>query len=106
MPLTSSAGQRLSHIRLGQAELPGDLRWFDSSLEGGPNRVQLSRRQMNGDHLGPRLDGGLERSLEALVSEYIGSMPVLWLKVDDQPGPNSTRGFVERNAIAMLSICQ
>ncbi len=30
-------------------------------------------------------------------------MPVLWLAVDDPPGPDSDRGAIERNAIALLS---
>jgi hypothetical protein len=30
-------------------------------------------------------------------------MPFLWLDIDDDPGPNSHRGFIERNSIALLS---
>ena len=30
-------------------------------------------------------------------------MPFLWLNVSDGPGPGSSRGLVERNAIALLS---
>lgn len=33
----------------------------------------------------------------------IRNMPFLWLSVDDEPGPQSLRGFIERNAIALLS---
>jgi hypothetical protein len=33
----------------------------------------------------------------------IGEMPFLWLAVDDEPGPDSQRGHIERNAIALLS---
>lgn len=44
-----------------------------------------------------------EADIEALVSEYIGQMPFLWLSVDDKPGPGSSRGQIERNAIALLS---
>ena len=44
-----------------------------------------------------------EADLEALVSEYVGRMPILWLNVNDAPGPNSSRGFIECNAIALLS---
>ena len=50
--------------------------------------------------------GGVKRAeaeLEALVSRYIGDMPFLWLDVDDEPGPTSDRGLIERNAIALLS---
>ena len=44
-----------------------------------------------------------ELPLERAVSKVIGNMPFLWLSVDDDPGPQSLRGFIERNAIALLS---
>ena len=44
-----------------------------------------------------------ERHLEKAVSKVIGEMPFLWLAVEDAPGPASLRGFIERNAIALLS---
>ena len=44
-----------------------------------------------------------ERSLEKTVSKVIGEMPFLWLSVGDEPGPASLRGYIERNAIALLS---
>ena len=44
-----------------------------------------------------------ERELEARVSAYVGAMPFLWLAIMDEPGPASLRGFIERNAIALLS---
>jgi hypothetical protein len=44
-----------------------------------------------------------ELSLEQEVSRVIGAMPFLWLAVDDEPGPQSLRGYIERNAIALLS---
>jgi hypothetical protein len=44
-----------------------------------------------------------ESGLEKEVSRVIGSMAVLWLGIDDDPGPKSLRGYVERNAIALLS---
>ena len=44
-----------------------------------------------------------EQPYEEQVSEYIGQMPFLWLEVDDEPGPSTMRGFIERNAIALLS---
>ena len=44
-----------------------------------------------------------EAALEQRVSEYIGTMPFLWLEVNDPPGPASQRGYVERNAVALLS---
>ena len=30
-------------------------------------------------------------------------MPFIWLEIDDKPGPESLRGYIERNAIALLS---
>lgn len=44
-----------------------------------------------------------EHDLEVLVSEVIRRMPFLWLAVDDAAGPESERGYIERNAIALLS---
>lgn len=44
-----------------------------------------------------------EAELESAVSRYIGAMPFLWLAIDDPPGPESLRGYVERNSIALLS---
>jgi hypothetical protein len=45
----------------------------------------------------------LEQPFEQEVSRIIGAMPFLWLEIDDAPGPGSARGYVERNAIALLS---
>jgi hypothetical protein len=44
-----------------------------------------------------------ESVVEASVTKYIGSLPFLWLDIDDEPGPESARGYIERNAIALLS---
>jgi len=44
-----------------------------------------------------------EYPLELAVSEHIGAMPLLWLEVNDPPGPESDRGVIERGAIALLS---
>lgn len=44
-----------------------------------------------------------ERSLENEVSKYIRKMPFLWLEINDCPGPKSDRGYIERNAISLLS---
>ena len=45
-----------------------------------------------------------EKPLERAVSAYIGAMPFLVLAADDDPGPASVRGYIERNAIGLLSI--
>ena len=44
-----------------------------------------------------------EAELEGTVSRYVGAMPFLSLGVEDEAGPESERGFIERNAIALLS---
>lgn len=44
-----------------------------------------------------------ERALECDVSQVIGKMPFLWLPIEDDAGPDSLRGMIERNSIALLS---
>jgi hypothetical protein len=44
-----------------------------------------------------------EASVEQAVSAYLGTLPFLWASVDDGPSPDSQRGFIERNAIGLLS---
>lgn len=44
-----------------------------------------------------------ERAHEQRVSRYIGDLRVLTLGITDEPGPDSLRGYVERNAVALLS---
>ena len=51
----------------------------------------------------PREIRAHELPLEKAVSKEIGDMPFLWLAVEDEPGPNSLRGYLERNSIALLS---
>ena len=45
----------------------------------------------------------VEYPLERAVSVHIGAMPLLWLTVDDPPGPSSDRAVIEAGAIALLS---
>ena len=51
----------------------------------------------------PREVRDSEQQLERKVSEVIGGMPLLWVAIEDEPGPDSLRGYIERNAIALLS---
>jgi hypothetical protein len=44
-----------------------------------------------------------EAPVELAVTNYLSTMPFLWLDIDDPPGPESLRGVIERNAIALLS---
>ena len=56
-------------------------------------RLNVDRSAVNDD----------EADIESIVSKYVGQMPFLWLNVNDDPGPGSSRGLIERNAIALLS---
>jgi hypothetical protein len=44
-----------------------------------------------------------EAPVEQAVSRHIALMPFLWLDISDEPGPNSLRGAIEQNSIALLS---
>jgi hypothetical protein len=37
------------------------------------------------------------------MTKRLAAMPLLWLTIDDEAGPKSSRGVVERNTIALLS---
>ncbi len=45
----------------------------------------------------------IEQPLEQKVSDYIRRMKVLLLNIADEPGPESLRGFIERNSIGLLA---
>ncbi|ELZ12015.1 hypothetical protein C479_06202 [Halovivax asiaticus JCM 14624] len=47
-----------------------------------------------------RLD---EHDHEVRVSECIRDLPFLWIDVDDEPGPDSERAYLESNLIALVS---
>jgi hypothetical protein len=44
-----------------------------------------------------------ERDMERRVSDYLSITTLLYLDVDDAPGPHSERAIIEKNAIGMLS---
>lgn len=44
-----------------------------------------------------------ELEIEKMVSQRIGNLSFLCLKIDDEAGPDSLRGLIERNSIALLS---
>jgi hypothetical protein len=50
------------------------------------------------------------RSLWRMANHPVASgtwaLPFLWLTVDDAPGSQSKRGFIERNSIGLLSNCE
>ncbi len=45
----------------------------------------------------------MEQPIEKVVSETLGAMELLWIPIEDATGPGSLRGYIERNAIALLS---
>lgn len=51
----------------------------------------------------PRHIKDAEVPLEQAISKHMGSMPFIWLEIDDEPGPASLRSYIERNSIALLS---
>ena len=78
--------------RCGEAALPAS--W---GVGGDPGQAA---RRLGVERAAVKQD---EAALEARVSACIRAMPFLWLGVDDPPGPDSDRGLIERNAIALLS---
>ena len=44
-----------------------------------------------------------ERELELRVSAIIRAMQFLWIDIDEEPGAGSLRGYIERNAIGLVS---
>lgn len=64
---------------------------------------RLAAAMWEGKARPPKEERFTELALERVVSKVIGAMPFLWLAVDDPPGPDSLRGYVERNSIALLS---
>ncbi len=44
-----------------------------------------------------------ETSLEQKVSDFMAKMTFIILPIEDLPGPDSLRGVIERNSIALLS---
>jgi hypothetical protein len=44
-----------------------------------------------------------EAPVEAAVSAHLARLPLLWLSIEDNPGPGSLRGLIERSVIALAS---
>lgn len=77
-------------LRVGEAMIEKDglydefPEWGDGSSAGSEIREQ-------------------ELEHERRVSDYIRDLPFLWVKVNDEPGPDSRRSELEQNLIAMVS---
>lgn len=89
-PSNGSGNHRASIFRLivGAALIRRDKLSFPTWGEGNSAKAQVRRGEI---------------TLERKVSEVIGKMSLLWLPIGDEPGPNSQRGYIERNVIALLS---
>lgn len=44
-----------------------------------------------------------ELEMERRVSDHLRELPFLWVNIDDEPGPESGRVYLERNTIALVS---
>lgn len=121
----SGVGPRLVRVgthalRIGQqSTLPTRLLQHRGTPAGGNQRGSIFRRHVGGALMDAGrvdlVDGwntgskstpaqrAVERAVEAMVSQVIGAMPFLWLKIDDEPSPESDRGYIERNSVALLS---
>jgi hypothetical protein len=98
---SGSGNHRGSIFRLlvGQA-LMEEARRQDCPSWGIKGAAKQAALAMNVD---PHQMASAEEPIEQMVSARIGAMEVITLSIPDEPGPGSLRGFVERNAIAMLS---
>lgn len=81
-----------------------------SVFRKGVGAALIERHDLHDDypHWGEGSSAGRERRLEELelerrVSEYLRRLPFLWVAVSDEPGPDSDRAYLERNAIALVS---
>jgi hypothetical protein len=99
--LSGGGNHRGSIFRLliGQALLESETRfncesWGVKSDKGAASRYLAKSRQEL---------GVAESPIECGVSEYINRLPFVCLNVPDEPSPDSLRGFIERNSIALLS---
>lgn len=95
------------------AQHKGQAKSGGGNHRGSIFRLIVGTAVMNTDNLfiptwgqgssAPRDIRDREQALEQRVSHTIGNMPFLWLGITDDPGPDSLRGYIERNAIALLS---
>ena len=122
----SGEGQRVVRIgthglkAVSKSTLWSRLSQHRGSLKGGGNqRGSVFRRHVGRALMGSGLTQTIsgwetgssasaaqrhaERPAEEEVSKVIRSMSLLYLRIDDEPGPGSERGYVERNAISLLT---
>jgi hypothetical protein len=66
-------------------------------------RDKLESETWGKGNTAPRETRAMEHGIELMVSQHIGSLPFLFLKIEDEARPDSLRGVIERNSIALLS---
>ncbi len=97
---------RLSQHKGRQTSGGGDHRGSIFRLIMGAALINRDQHPVStwghGDHA-PRDVRVSELAMECAVSEVIRQMPFLWVAIEDEAGPESMRGRIERNAIALLS---
>jgi hypothetical protein len=97
-------GQRGNHrgsifrLLVGNALQTQDVRTISSWGVSESASAAATKLGVHQEHLKAQ-----EMEAERAVSRIIGEMPFIWLGINDAPGPDSLRGYVERNAIALLS---
>lgn len=89
-PISGGGNHRGSIFRL---LLGGSLLARDGQTSASWGRKSSSPREIR----------EIEHAHECAVSRELGRMPFLYLAIDDEPGPGSLRGDIERNSIALLS---
>lgn len=89
-------------LLVGQALLSNSLGLTCQSW-GLKGQIKHAAEILNQDRADLR---SAERPIEMNVSEILGRMYVTILGCTDDPGPHSKRGYIERNAIALLSAAQ
>ncbi|NGO55481.1 hypothetical protein [Allomesorhizobium camelthorni] len=72
-------------------------------LQGAAFSDLLDQPRLRRGASAPSNECASELELEWVVSDYMRSLSVVALNVPDEPGPDSLRGFIERNAIALLT---
>lgn len=98
---TALGNHRGSIFRLlvGQALISaGKVRPCPSWGVGGMRSAAARRLLQSEDQIAEA-----EAPVERTVTEYLRGLEVVWLGIDDEPGPESMRGVVERGSIALLA---
>jgi hypothetical protein len=97
---------RLSQHKGQQASGGGNHRGSIFRLIVGASLISRDERKLStwgNGNTAPRDVRDGELALEREVSLVIGAMPFVWLSLGDEASPESRRGDIERNSIALLS---